>query len=145
MMAPGIVNTQKVEVARSSHLVLDRDDWFTNFAHYEKSEREILFFVSGGRQVGRWFGYVFSLGISTVGGNRLSEMSVKVEGEDWEAILQEFVNEYERNQNGITPSNIKSTIKRCNWFVVDYKDDEDVRVCSSGFRVHITIRKTPPS
>ena len=56
----------------------------------------------------RWFGYVFSLGISTVGGNRLSEMSVEVQGEESEAILQEFVDEYERNQNGITPSNIKS-------------------------------------
>ena len=141
----GIVNTQKVDVAKCSHLVLDRDIWFTNFAHYKKSEREILFFVSGGRQLCRWVGYVLSLGISTVGGNRLSEMSVEVQGEDWEAILQEFVDEYERNQNGITPPNIKSTIKRCNWFVVDYTDNEDLRVCSSGFRAHITIRKTPPS
>ena len=116
----GIVNTQKVDVAKCSHLVLDRDGWYTNFAHYKKSEREILFFVSGGRQLCRWVGYVLSLGISTVGGNRLSEMSVEVQGEESEAILQEFVDEYERNQNGITPPNIKSTIKRCNWFVVDY-------------------------
>ena len=54
--------------------------------------------------MGRWFGYVFSFGISAVGGNRLSEISIKVEGEDSEAILQEFVDEYERIPGGISPS-----------------------------------------
>ena len=141
-MAP--VNRQNIEAARTSHIALDSDDWYTNFPEYVmKSKDELLFFVSSSRQVGRWFGYIFSLGISTVGGNRLSEMSIRVEGEDSEAILQEFVDEYERSPGGISPAMIKSTIKRNNWFVIEYKNNENLRICSSGFRVHITIRKTP--
>ena len=125
-------------------MVLDSDDWYTNFPEFVmKSKDELLFFVSTSRQVGRWFGYVFSFGLSVVGGSRLSEMSIKVEGEDSEAILQEFVEEYKRNQNGIIPSMIKNTIKRNNWYVIEYKNNEMLHVCSSGFRVHITIRKTP--
>ena len=104
-----------------------------------KSKDEILFFVSPQRQVGRWFGYVFS----AVGGNMLSEMIIKVEGEDSEAILQEFVDEYQRSPGGITPSMIKSTIKRNNWFVIEYKKNQSLHVCHSGFCVQITIRKTP--
>ena len=142
-MAP-VTNRQNIDVAKTSHIVLDSDDWYTNFPEYVmKSKDELLFFVSSSRQVGRWFGYVFSFGISAVGGNRLSEMSIKVEGENSEAILQEFVGEYERNQNGIIPSMIKNTIKRNNWYVIEYKNNEELRVCSSGFRVHITLRKTP--
>ena len=129
---------------KSSHTLLDSDDWYTNFSDYLKLDNgELLFFVSGARQVGRWFGYVFSLGISTVGGNRLSEMSIKVEGEGSESILQEFIAEYGRSQNGIIPSMIKNTIKRNNWYVVEYKNNENLRVCSSGFRVHIALRKQP--
>ena len=142
-MSPA-TNTQNVEAAKTSHIVLDSDDWYTNFATYMmKSKDEILFFVSPQRQVGRWFGYVFSLGISAVGGNMLSEMSIKVEGEDSEAILQEFVDEYQRSPGGISPSVIKSTIKRNNWFVIEYKRNQSLHVCRSGFRVQIIIRKTP--
>ena len=86
----------------------------------------------------------FSLGISTVDrSNLLAELSVKVQGEDSEAILQEFVNEYERNQNAIYPAMIKNTIKRNNWLIVEYSDNAELGVCQSGFRVHITMRKTP--
>ena len=127
----------------ASHHVLNYDDWYTNFAHYKKWNGDLLFYVSDSRQVGRWVGYLFSAGISTVGGNRLSEMSIKVEGDDSEAIYQEFIHEYHRNNYGIIPSMIKNTIKRHNWYVVKYEKDEGLRECSSGFRVHITIRKTP--
>ena len=75
--------------------------------------------------------------------NMPSEMSVKVKGEDSEAILQEFVNEYERNRNGITPAMIKNTIRRNNCVVSDYSDKAELRECLFGFRVRFTIRKTP--
>ena len=139
-----VANNQNIARAKTSHIVLDSDDWYTNFSKYMmKSKDELLFFVSGSRQVGRWFGYVFSFGISAVGGNMLSEMSIKVVGEDSEAILQEFVDEYERSPDGVSPAMIKSTIKRNNWCVLEYKKNQSVHVCHSGFRVHITIRKTP--
>ena len=70
-------------------------------------------------------------------------MSIKVEGEDSEAMLQEFVDEYECSPNGISPSVIKSTIKRNNWFIIEYKKNQSLHVCHSGFRVQIIIRKTP--
>lgn len=135
-------NTHNVDQAKASHNLLDRDNWYTNFAHYIRPDGELLFCVSDSRQIGRWFGYIFSFGISTVAGNRLSEMSIKVEGDDSEAIYQEFIDEYNRNQYSIIPSMIKNTIKRNNWYIVDYKENESLRVCSSGFRVHITMKKT---
>ena len=50
----GIMNTRNVEIAKSSHSVLDRDDWCTNFAHYEKSGREILFYEIWSHTNGFW-------------------------------------------------------------------------------------------
>ena len=125
--------------------MLDNDHWFTNFPNYLKLDNgELLFSVSGTRQFGRWMGFIFSAGISSAAeGNRLSEMSIKVEGGDSEPILREFIAEYERNRNSITPSMIKNTIKRNNWYVVEYNNNARLRVCSSGFRVHIRIRKNP--
>ena len=140
-----LTNTKNIEIAKNSHGMLDSDDWFTNFPEYVLiSKDEVLFHVSGSRQVGRWFGYIFSVGISTgQTGNRLSEMSIRAKGEYSEAILREFVDEYRCSPSGVTPSMIKNTIKRNNWYVMEYKNSESLRVCSSGFRVHITIRKTP--
>ena len=139
------VNTQQIDVAQRSHIVLDNDYWHTNFTGcVKRSNDEVLFFVSFSRQVGRWLGYISSLGISAVfGGNRFSEMSIKVEGEDSEAILQEFVDEYERSPDGISPAMIKSTIKRNYWYVMEYSYTEMLYVRLTGFRVQITIRKTP--
>ena len=131
-------------IAKNSHAVLDRDDWYTNFTYFERSTNEILFAVSSSRQVGRWIGYIASFGISTVSGNRLSEMSVNAKGDGSVEIIEELYREYQRAQNQITPDLIKSAIKRNNWYIESYSDNEEVRVCSSGFRVHITVRKTPP-
>ncbi len=130
-------------IAKNSHAILDRDDWYTNFTYMERSTNEILFAVSGSRQVGRWFGYVFSLGISTVGGNTLSEMSLAATGDGSAELIEELYREYQRGQDQISPDLIKNTIKRNNWYIESYSDKESVRVCSSGFRVHIVIRKTP--
>lgn len=131
-------------IAKNSHAVLDRDDWYTNFTYFERSSNEILFAVSASRQVGRWFGYVFSFGISTVGGNRLSEMSIAAKGEGATEVVEELYKEYQRAQDQISPDMIKNTIKRNNWYIESYSDNENIRVCSSGFRVHIVVRKTPP-
>ena len=139
------VNTQKIDVAKRSHIVLDNEYWHINFTGYMKrSNDELLFFVSLSRQLGRWLGYISSLGISAVfGGNRLSEMSIKVEGEDSNGILQEFVDEYQRSPDGISPAMIKSTIKHNYWYVMEYSYTEMLYVRLTGFRVQITIRKTP--
>ena len=140
-------NDKGSDIAKNSHVVLDRDDWHTNFPNFKKiGSNQILFTVSTSRQFGRWVGYVSSIGISyfTAKGNSLSEMSVEVEGDGVDSILQKFIDEFERNQNQIIPSMIKNTIKRNNWYVKDYKDDAVLMERSSGFRVHITLRKTAP-
>ena len=69
-------------------------------------------------------------------------MSVEVEGDGADSILQNFIEEFEANQNQIIPSMIKNTIKRNNWYVKHYEDDAKRIECSSGFRVHITLQKT---
>ena len=138
-------NDKGSDIAKNSHTILNRHDWYTNFRSFKKiGSNQILFYVSTSRQFGRWVGYMFSFGMSyfTAKGNSFSEMSVEVEGDGADSILQKFIEEFEANQDQIIPSVIKNTIKRSKWYVKDYKDDAELIECSSGFRLHITLRKT---
>ena len=125
-----------------SHKKLDDDDWYTNFGHcYQDEANHILFAVSSGRTVGRWFGYVTSIGISSLqDGNRLSEMEIIATDGDQE-ILEKLLDDFKYNNQNIGPNQIKVCIKRNRWYVEDYTTDLGVKKCSSGLRVLIKVRK----
>ncbi len=133
---------------RKSHKLLDRDDWSTNFVYVEGHDdgsTEILFAVSASRTTGRWFGYVFSLGISAAqGGNTLSEVSIEARGEGADEVIEKLYKEYEIGPHQISPDQIKTCIRRNEWYVEGYEYGRELRVCTTGSRVHITIRKYPP-